>query len=324
MPRRLPMLEAALDGMRFERPAYFSGEVALRLRGAALRRIGRGRNRRRLHVDRAVFAPASQSWQGSDAADRRRRRRPAGRFPAFPAEACDRRLRALRALIGVEICHAERQGDAPASLAEAHRRSTERSRRTRRARYGAGLCAAGDRTCRDRHRRDDRRHAAVDRGLPRLRRFHPGAADLEPQRPGRNRSTRSFAKRIDRAILGYRYWMDEPGNDVQWYFSENHALLFHTAAYLAGTLLPDATFRRSGRSGAEQAAVGATRVRAWLDHFEQWEMAEFNSAPYFPIDLKGLTALFALAPRRRHQRARRQGDRPAGSKSSPARRITAW
>ena len=25
-------------------------------------------------------------------------------------------------------------------------------------------------------------------------------------------------------------------------------------------------------------------------------MAEFNSAPYFPIDLKGLTALFALAP----------------------------
>ena len=25
-------------------------------------------------------------------------------------------------------------------------------------------------------------------------------------------------------------------------------------------------------------------------------MAEFNSAPYFPIDLKGLAALFALAP----------------------------
>jgi hypothetical protein len=37
-------------------------------------------------------------------------------------------------------------------------------------------------------------------------------------------------------------------------------------------------------------------VRAWLDHFEQWEMAEFNSAPYFPIDLKGLCALYALAP----------------------------
>ncbi len=102
--------------------------------------------------------------------------------------------------------------------------------------------------------------------------------------------------RIDAAMLGYRYWMDEPGNDVQWYFSENHALLFHTSAYLAGHLLPGATFRRSGRKGAEQSAVGRDRVRAWLDHFEQWEMAEFNSAPYFPIDLKGLTALQALAP----------------------------
>ncbi len=102
--------------------------------------------------------------------------------------------------------------------------------------------------------------------------------------------------RIDAAVLGYRYWMDEPGNDVQWYFSENHALLFHTSAYLAGSYLPDATFGRSGRKGSDQSAVGRARVQAWLDHFEEWEMAEFNSAPYFPIDLKGLTALFALAP----------------------------
>lgn len=102
--------------------------------------------------------------------------------------------------------------------------------------------------------------------------------------------------RIDETILGYRYWLDEPGNDVQWFFSENHALLFHTAATLAGALLPEATFTRSGRTGAQQSAVGLARVRAWLDHFERWEMAEFNSAPYFPIDFKGLAALHVLAP----------------------------
>lgn len=101
--------------------------------------------------------------------------------------------------------------------------------------------------------------------------------------------------KIDRAILRFRYWMDEPGNDVQWYFSENHALLFHTAAYLAGNLFPDETFVRSGRKGHEQAAVGRARVLAWLDHFEECEMAEWNSAPYFPIDLKGLSALAGLA-----------------------------
>src|SRR5690606_21233539 len=112
------------------------------------------------------------------------------------------------------------------------------------------------------------------------------AADLSPD----------LAERIDRTLLAYRYWLDEPGNDVQWYFSENHALLLHTAAYLAGHLLPAARFARSNRTGAEQSATGAARVRAWLAHFERWEMAEFNSAPYFPIDLKGLTALQALAP----------------------------
>ena len=68
-------------------------------------------------------------------------------------------------------------------------------------------------------------------------------------------------RRIDAAILNYRYWMDEPGNDVQWYFSENHALLFHTAAYLAGDLLPEARFRRSGRIGAELSGAVVRAVR---------------------------------------------------------------
>jgi hypothetical protein len=106
----------------------------------------------------------------------------------------------------------------------------------------------------------------------------------------------ALVKRIDAAMLAYRYWMDEPGNDVQWYFSENHALLFHTAAYLAGHHLQEATFARSGRRGRDQAAIGKVRLDGWFDHFEAAEMAEFNSVAYFPIDLKGLTALFALAP----------------------------
>ena len=129
--------------------------------------------------------------------------------------------------------------------------------------------------------------------------------------------------RIDRTVLGYRYWLDEPGNDVQWYFSENHALLFHTAAYLAGHLLPDGRFVRSGRTGSEQSATGRDRVRAWLDHFERWEMAEFNSAPYFPIDLKGLTALFALAPDADIRARAGRAHRPPRSRSSPTPPTTA-
>lgn len=111
-----------------------------------------------------------------------------------------------------------------------------------------------------------------------------------------DRLSGALRDRIDAAILNFRYWMDEPGNDVQWYFSENHALLFHTAAYLAGNLLPGAQFRRSGRAGRDQSRAGYERLTGWFDHFEAAEMAEFNSATYFPIDLKGMTALFALAP----------------------------
>lgn len=106
----------------------------------------------------------------------------------------------------------------------------------------------------------------------------------------------ALVERIDAATLHFRYWMDEPGNDVQWYFSENHALLFHTAAYLAGQLHADASFVRSGRRGADQSRVGYERLMGWFDHFEAAEMAEFNSTTYFPIDFKGLTAIFALAP----------------------------
>lgn len=110
-----------------------------------------------------------------------------------------------------------------------------------------------------------------------------------------DRLPQALIARIDAAILEFRYWMDEPGNDVQWYFSENHALLFHTSAYLAGNLLPDARFRRADRDGAAQSRVGYERLMSWFDHFETSEMAEFNSGTYFPIDLKGLTALYALA-----------------------------
>lgn len=111
-----------------------------------------------------------------------------------------------------------------------------------------------------------------------------------------DRLPQALVARIDAATLAFRYWMDEPGNDVQWYFSENHALLFHTAAYLAGHLHANTQFARSGRIGADQSRVGFDRLMSWFDHFEAAEMAEFNSTTYFPIDLKGLSAIFALAP----------------------------
>lgn len=197
--------------------------------------------------------------------------------------------------LGVEICHAHAQQQVPetlqARIAEAlHTVATqgEYSSVKALARLACGMA-------------DDETHAMLEGVLPSIIDCHDCADfTLVPLLWCRIVWGESIAvstrDKIDYAILNFRYWMDEPGNDVQWYFSENHALLFHTAAYLAGSAMPHAHFVRANRNGHAQAAAGKQRVLDWLSHFERCEMAEWNSAPYFPVDLKGLTALAALAP----------------------------
>lgn len=115
-------------------------------------------------------------------------------------------------------------------------------------------------------------------------------------------------ERICDAVLGYRYWVDEPGNDVMWFWSENHVLCFHVSQLLAGEFLPDAVFEASGRSGREQAALAGARLGRWFDAVEAHGLAEWNSAAYYPIDFIGLLALEHWAEPGLAARARRQLD----------------
>jgi len=287
-------VEAALDRMHFEKPAYGAGEVAL-VTGAPL------------PVAAGVSVTIAGDFMSTESFARHMRLDASvARLAIDDAEALPADFRHFHVALtvggftasrvfGVEICHADRQGRAPDTLAERIEEAlTEVSEHAEAdtvralARLASGRSGPEtDRMIADMLQAIEDCHDCADFILVPLiwcRRLY--AADIAPD----------LVARIDKAITGYRYWMDEPGNDVQWYFSENHALLFHTATYLAGGLLPQERFVRSGRLGAQQSKVGLERVRAWLDHFEKWEMAEFNSAPYFPIDLKGLTALMALAP----------------------------
>lgn len=101
----------------------------------------------------------------------------------------------------------------------------------------------------------------------------------------------SLAERIRRSVLAYRYWVDEPGNDVMWFWSENHTLCFHVSQYLAGRRFPEDIFVASGRSGREQAGLAVERLEKWFDSVEAHGLAEWNSAAYYPIDFIGLFAL---------------------------------
>ncbi len=98
------------------------------------------------------------------------------------------------------------------------------------------------------------------------------------------------------AILGFRYWLDEPGDDVMWFWSENHVLCFHVAQLAAGALFPGETFANSGRSGAALARDAGARLERWFTSIETHGLGEWNSSAYYPIDLLALLALHRLSP----------------------------
>ena len=101
---------------------------------------------------------------------------------------------------------------------------------------------------------------------------------------------------LEKALLAYRYWIDEPGNDCMWFFSENHAFLFHIGQYLSGFLYPESLFTCSKRKGKEQYELGKNRLEKWFSSFFAYGYSEWNSATYLPIDLLGFFTLFELAP----------------------------
>ncbi len=101
--------------------------------------------------------------------------------------------------------------------------------------------------------------------------------------------------RTKSSILGYRYWLDEPGNDAMWFWSENHVLCFHVSQLLAGQFFPRDTFLCSGRQGREQQAIATKRLNLWFDHILENGLTEWNSSCYYPIDYIGLFAIYELA-----------------------------
>jgi hypothetical protein len=122
--------------------------------------------------------------------------------------------------------------------------------------------------------------------LPLLRLWRDARATLSP----------ALADRLRAAVLGYRYWLDEPGDDVMWFWSENHVLCFHAAQLVAGRLFPGETFPNSGKTGERHAGQAADRLDRWFASILEHGLCEWNSAAYYPIDLLGLLTLHDMAP----------------------------
>lgn len=109
--------------------------------------------------------------------------------------------------------------------------------------------------------------------------------------------------RMKEVCLDFRYWMDENGSDGMCFWSENHALLFYGNQMLAGQLYPDEIFRRSGRSGREQAMIGSARCREWLESIENTGFEEFLSGGYMCVTADALLNLIDFGPQDISERA---------------------
>ena len=100
---------------------------------------------------------------------------------------------------------------------------------------------------------------------------------------------------VTSALLDFRYWLTEPGDDQMCFWTENHQILFHSGELLAGQLFPDEVFSNSGMTGAEHVAHALPLLDRWLDLRGQLGFSEWHSNVYFNEDMPALVNLADFA-----------------------------
>lgn len=98
-------------------------------------------------------------------------------------------------------------------------------------------------------------------------------------------------ERVRTSMLGFKYWIDQPGLDAMCYFTENHQFVWHTAEILAGEAFPDAVFGNAAMTGREHSAHGRELGRQWLARKLAGGFSEFDSNAYLAIDSLALVSL---------------------------------
>jgi hypothetical protein len=98
--------------------------------------------------------------------------------------------------------------------------------------------------------------------------------------------------RAKQTTLNFKYFPNEPGIDSMCTWTENHYILFTSAAYLSGQLYPDEVFSNSGEMGREKMALNKPRIMRWLDMKFRGGFNEWLSHVYYDEDLTALLSLY--------------------------------
>ena len=96
---------------------------------------------------------------------------------------------------------------------------------------------------------------------------------------------------IEETLVGFRYWLDEPGEINACYFTENHQILYHSAEYLAGSLFPDRIFPSNNRTGAWHREHARRCLFRWIGWRRSFGFSEWCTN-YYAEDMIALLGLF--------------------------------
>jgi hypothetical protein len=103
--------------------------------------------------------------------------------------------------------------------------------------------------------------------------------------------TAAFQERI----LAFKYWWTEPTPpgviDSQYYWTENHFIIYLANEYIAGQQFPDAVFASSGMTGRQHMEHARPLLLRWMSLRARFGFSEWLSNVYSMEDLKGLLLL---------------------------------
>lgn len=102
-------------------------------------------------------------------------------------------------------------------------------------------------------------------------------------------------ERMKSSMLGFKFWMDQPGEDSMCIWSENHQILFAASEYLIGQYYPDEIFTNDGKSGAEHMEMAKARILTWLEQRWLYGFTEWYSSVYYVEDIAPLSNLIEFA-----------------------------
>ena len=98
-------------------------------------------------------------------------------------------------------------------------------------------------------------------------------------------------KEIEDTLLGFRYWLDEPGEINACYFSENHQPLYHSAEILVGSMFEEKIFPSNNLSGKWHKEHGKKFLLRWMKWRKQFGFSEWCTN-YYSEDILALLGIY--------------------------------